>query len=71
MSSKVYFESEVQEIYLQEYLDIRNTPKFGLSEKELKRINERQNIIIHHIFTEVFSAFADEHAPVEPELELV
>ena len=71
VTSKVYFESEVQQEYLQEYLDINNTPKYGLSADEIERMNKRKNVIIRHVFTEVFAAFAEENAPAEAQLELV
>ena len=71
VTSKVYFESEVQEKYLQEFMDLNNTPKYGLSKVDIELMKDRKNIIIHHVFTEVFAAFAEENAPAEAQLELV
>lgn len=72
MKAIEYFQPEVQVYYLQEYMDILNTPAYGLSEIDLKRRNDRKSVIRQHIFSEVFAAFADQNAPVDdPQLELV
>lgn len=67
MSDK-YYAAEVNREILQEYLDITHTPK---TEHGAIVIQKRKEEIRQHIAFEVIAAYAAEHAPVEPELEIV
>ena len=63
-----YYTAEVNREILQEYLDLSHTPR---TEHGAVVIKVRKEEIRQHIAWEVLSAYADEHAPKEPDLEIV
>jgi len=69
MTDKIYFVVELRQEYLQELMDLMNTPK---TKDNIHRINRRKAVLKENIAYEALCAYAMEHGPKEElQLELI